>query len=56
MDKQDEERIRKIVREEIQRWYVENVIKPKCLIYFETMGSHDKVGVHESESILHNQS
>ena len=59
MNKQDEEHIREIAREEAQKWYVENVVKPRIKMHLELSReflSHDKAQAREHENTQHNQS
>ena len=59
MNKQDEERVREIVREEMKKWYADNVAKPMLnglhKIFTESSG-HGKAQARESGSTRCNQS
>jgi hypothetical protein len=59
MNKQDEERVREIAREEAQKWYADHVALPALMglhkLTKEFCG-HGKVQGHESENTPHNRS
>jgi hypothetical protein len=59
MNKEDEERVRQIVKEEVSKWYVERVASP--MLYglskiFTKSSDPDKAQDYESENTPHNQS
>jgi hypothetical protein len=59
MNKQDEERVREIVKEEVQKWYVDNVAGPalKGLFKLSTeFFGHGKAQAHESRNTRRNRS
>lgn len=58
MNKQDEERVREIAREEAQKWYAEHVASP--MLYglskiFRESSDRDKAQGHESENTPQSQ-
>jgi hypothetical protein len=59
MNKQDEERVREIVREEVRKWYADNVAGPMLNGLFKLSTEffgHGKAQVHESGNTRRNRS